>query len=437
MMGLSWFTQLFHSLVHFILDPRPLNKSHMLIFSKDVYRGTASSLDNILREMHSFLQDGLGRITVQRVEYCKCRKAKRSPWEHEFLIVTVKESTNRGRMAYLMVDRLVDDTKQYPGGQDGLLTDLAQRRDEADTEAADPSSTDESNVEPDPTIEPTTTSSPSTSTSWHSPSRLQRSGAKVKRITKGDAPYALDRLSIFADRNSIKKELGKVKFDVLMTMDLTHSQNPRPMTIEVLTHILQTTSRNTPRYHYLFAQCYWFAYTIWKILEMEMHPQINRHTRHARVCVYSAYPKAVILGKGPSVDTARTPETVKMQWDAERAGRDSEWAALALASQADHRRAEEAEEARRQTAEEGRRQAEEAHRRAEEAEEGRRQAEEAHRQTAEEGRRQAEEAHRRAEEAEEGRRQAEEARRRADAQIRELQAKLEASERHAGSTSVV
>ncbi|KAK0183739.1 hypothetical protein F5146DRAFT_1228818 [Armillaria mellea] len=372
-MGLSWLTQLYHSLVHLIMDLRHPNESHMLVFSKDVYRGTASSLDNILREITSFLQDGLGSILVQQVEYCKCRSTKSSPWEHEFLIVTVKESTRRGRTAYLMVDRLVDDTKEYPDGQDGLLADMAQRRDEADVEAAAPASTDEFDVELEPTVEPTTTSSPLTSTNWHSPSRLQRSGAKVKRITKGDAPYALDRLVIFADKNSIDRELGKTKFDILMTMDLTRSRNSRPTALENLTHILQTTSQNTPRYHYIFAQCYWFAYTIWKILEMEMHPHIDLHHHHARLCVYSAYPKAVVLGRGSSVDTARTPETVKKQWDAERARRDHEWAVLALASRADRRRAEEAEEGRL----------------------------------------------------------------RADAQIRELQAKLEALERRAGSASAV
>ncbi|KAK0479355.1 hypothetical protein IW261DRAFT_1480375 [Armillaria novae-zelandiae] len=385
-MGLSRLTQLFHSLVHFIMDPRHLNESHMLVFSKDVYRGTASSVDNILREINSFLQYGLGHIIVRRVEYCKCRKTKSSPWEHEFLIVTVKESTSRGRTAYLM---------------DGLLADLAQHRDESDAEAEDPSSTDESDVEADPTVEPATTSSPSKLTAWHSPSRLQRSGAKVKRITKGNAPYALDRLMIFPDRKGIKRELGKTKFEILMTMDLTRSDNSSPVALEHLTHILQTTSRNTPHYHYIFAQCYWFAYTIWKILEMEMHPHIDVHTRRPRHCVCSAYPKAAVLGRGASVDTARTPETVKMQWDAERTRRDEEWAALALASQSDRHRAEEAH-----------RRAEEAHRRAEEAH---RRAEEAHRQ--------AEEAHRRAEEAE--------------AQVRELQAKLEASERHAGSASAV
>ncbi|KAK0197654.1 hypothetical protein F5146DRAFT_1016318 [Armillaria mellea] len=376
-MGLSWLTQLYHSLVHLIMDPRHPNESHMLVFSKDVYRGTASSLDNILREITSFLQDGLGSILVRQVEYCKCRLTKSSPWEHEFLIVTVKESTRRGRTAYLMVDRLVDDTKEYPDGQDGLMADMAQCRDEADVEVAAPASTDEFDVELDPTVEPTTTSSPLTSTNWHSPSRLQRSGAKVKRITKGDAPYALDRLVIFADKNSIYRELGKTKFDILMTMDLTHSRNSQPVALENLTHILQTTSQNTPHYHYIFAQCYWFAYTVWKILEMEVAPHIDLHHHHARLCTYSAYPKAVVLGRGSSVDTVRTPEMVKKQWDAERARRDQEWAVLALASQADHRRAEEAEEGRRQD------------------------------------------------------------RLRADAQIRELQAKLEALERRAGSVSAV
>ncbi|KAK0207813.1 hypothetical protein IW262DRAFT_1418164 [Armillaria fumosa] len=162
-----------------------------------------------------------------------------------------------------------------------------------------------------------------------------------------------------------------------MTMDLTRSENSQPVALENFTHIIQTTSRNTPHYHYIFAQCYWFVYTIWKILEMEMHPHIALHHHHARHCVYSAYPKAVILGRGPLVDTVRTPETVKSQWDAERTRRADDWAALALASQADRRRAEEAEAGRCQD------------------------------------------------------------RRQADAQIRELQAKLEASERRTGSVSAV
>ncbi|KAK0472742.1 hypothetical protein IW261DRAFT_1424094 [Armillaria novae-zelandiae] len=65
----------------------------------DVYWGTALSVNNILREINSFLQYGLGHIIIQHVEYCKCRKTKSSPWEHEFLIVTVKESTSQIELA--------------------------------------------------------------------------------------------------------------------------------------------------------------------------------------------------------------------------------------------------------------------------------------------------------------------------------------------------
>ncbi|SJL03274.1 uncharacterized protein ARMOST_06626 [Armillaria ostoyae] len=233
-----------------------------------------------------------------------------------------------------------------------------------------------------------------------SPSRIQSSAAKIKRSTKGDPPGALDRLIILPPNSNlatIAKELGDCLFDTLMTMDLTQSQIK--VTLERFTHLLRTTSRNTPQYHFIFAQCYWYAYTIWRVLEMETQLHIEPRIGQAeRQCSYSGYGKSVVLGKGKFVNMVRSPETIKAQWEAEMPAEDKEWT-----------------EKKRALHEEARRKAE-----------GRHKAEE-------HCRLEAEGCHREAE----GRRQAEAALHESQAYVHELERRLEASERPAHSVNAV
>ncbi|SJL03276.1 uncharacterized protein ARMOST_06628 [Armillaria ostoyae] len=323
----QWLAQLFHTLLRFIM---PRDDPEMRVFSKATDPTNASLLLGSLKENLPFLKDGLGNIIVTQVEYCKCRKG--SAWEHEFLVVTLKELARAGRTALLLVDRLMDDTKEYAGGQDGLLADVAKHQSEGiikeTTDSTDSNSVAESESIALPAAQ-----------QWASPSRIQSSAAKIKRISKGDPPNALDRLIILRNKRAIAKELGNCPADVLMTMDLTRSQIK--VTLERFTHLLRTTSRNTPQYHYIFAQCYWYAYTIWKVLEMETQP--------------------VVLGKGEFVNMVRSPETIKAQWEAERPTEDEEWAKKKQALHEDARREAKA----RREAEEGRREAEEGRRQAE------------------------------------------------------------------------
>ncbi|PBK65997.1 hypothetical protein ARMSODRAFT_960927 [Armillaria solidipes] len=328
----QWLAQLFHTLLRFIM---PRDDPEMRVFSKATDPTNASLLLGSLKENLPFLKDGLGNIIVTQVEYCKCRKG--SAWEHEFLVVTLKELAGAGRTALLLVDRLMDDTKEYAGGQDGLLADVAKHQSEGiikeTTDSTDSNSVAESESIALPAAQ-----------QWASPSRIQSSAAKIKRISKGDPPNALDRLIILRNKRAIAKELGNCPADVLMTMDLTRSQIK--VTLERFTHLLRTTSRNTPQYHYIFAQCYWYAYTIWKVLEMETQPQIHRFARAERQCLYSGYVKSVVLGKGEFVNMVRSPKTIKAQWEAERPTEDEEWAEKKQALHEDARREA---EARRET----------------------------------------------------------------------------------------
>ncbi|PBK65993.1 hypothetical protein ARMSODRAFT_960923 [Armillaria solidipes] len=61
---------------------------------------------------------------------------------------------------------------------------------------------------------------------------------------------------------------------------------------------------------------------------METQPQIRRFAHAERQCSYSGYGKSVVLGKGGSVNTVRSPETIKAQWEAERPAEDQEWAEM-------------------------------------------------------------------------------------------------------------
>ncbi|PBK65992.1 hypothetical protein ARMSODRAFT_978036 [Armillaria solidipes] len=104
----------------------PRGDPEMRVFSETTDVTSASLLLRSLKENIPFLKDGLGNIIVTQVEYCKCRRG--SPWEHEFLLVTLKESVGAKRTALLLVDRLMDDTKEYAGGQDELLADIARHQ---------------------------------------------------------------------------------------------------------------------------------------------------------------------------------------------------------------------------------------------------------------------------------------------------------------------
>ncbi|KAK0207657.1 hypothetical protein IW262DRAFT_1418551 [Armillaria fumosa] len=318
-MPFQWFTQLFHTLRCLIM---PQDNPEMCVFSKTTDVTSASSLLRSLKENFPFLKGGFGNIIVTKIEYCKCRHTKGSPWEHEFLFVTLEEAVGAKRTAFLLVERLMDDAEEYAGAQNGQLADIARHQNEemngTEGTGSNPSS-------------PSSTQS-STSTSRlprvlripnlkPSPSSVHCSATVVKDITKGDPPDALDRLVIFPKREAFAREMEKYPFDVLMVMDFTQSQSEK-LTLERFAHLLQTTSRNTPQYHVIFSQCYWYAYTIWRVLELEMHPHIDRKAGAERQCSYS---RTLVVGKGESVDTVRSPETIKTQWKAGRPAEDREW----------------------------------------------------------------------------------------------------------------
>ncbi|KAK0497452.1 hypothetical protein EDD18DRAFT_1162269 [Armillaria luteobubalina] len=319
-MPFQWFTQLFHTIRRLIM---PQDNPEMCVFSKTTDVTSASSLLRSLKENYPFLKGGFGNIIVTKIEYCKCRHTNGSPWEHEFLFVTLEEAVGAKRTAFLMAERLMDDAEEYVGAKDAQLADIARRQNE------ETNGTEGTNSNP---------SSPSSTRSSTSTSRLPRvlrtpnfkgpssssihsSATVVKDLTKGDPPDAVDRLVIFPNREAFERETQKYPFDVIMVMDLTRSQSEK-LTLERFAHLLQTTSRNTPQYHVIFSQCYWYAYTIWRILELAMYPRIDRKAGAERQCTYA---KTLVVGKGKSVDPARSPETIKTQWEAGRLDEDREW----------------------------------------------------------------------------------------------------------------
>ncbi len=84
---------------------------NIIIFAPELQRDAtdATSLLDSLMQRNDFLLRGLGNIHIERVEYCKSKQL-RSPLEHEYLVVTVKESLGAERRGYLVVDRLNNDS---------------------------------------------------------------------------------------------------------------------------------------------------------------------------------------------------------------------------------------------------------------------------------------------------------------------------------------
>ncbi|PBK98945.1 hypothetical protein ARMGADRAFT_1160737 [Armillaria gallica] len=276
-----WLSQLVHSILRFIILPQRRSDA-MRAFSRVKDITNTLSLLSSLKENHPFLDHGLGNILVTKVEYYRCPFSEDSLGEHEFLLVTLKESGGARRTAFLVVDRLNDDTKKYRG-EDELRAALTKHQSEEmnGIEEADSNSSSSSSTE-----SPTTPATPT----WDTPSCAHRSIAKVKEIaTKGDTLDALDRLIIFPN---------------------------------VAAH---------------------------RVIGMPTRFGGSLRWRHSRACTRTAG-----SGEGKSVNAVRSPETIKVQWESEKATEDEEWTELKRALHAPELAAEQ----RCREAEEGRRQAE-------------------------------------------------------------------------------
>ncbi|PBK63716.1 hypothetical protein ARMSODRAFT_523429 [Armillaria solidipes] len=118
-----------------------------------------------------------------------------------------------------------------------------------------------------------------------------------------------------------------------MTMDFRQVQ--RRVTLEHFLLLIQTTSRNTTRYHVIFAQCCWFAYTIWTVLQMDTGAHVDRTRYAAHQGKMSSVPQNFLpVGRGSGVNDTRTPATIKLQWEGAKVDADQERDALRQALRA-------------------------------------------------------------------------------------------------------
>ncbi|KAG7439415.1 uncharacterized protein BT62DRAFT_939017 [Guyanagaster necrorhizus] len=312
MMPFQWLTRLFSTVLSFIM-PSPGPSDDMCIFATEPQRGATSAtlLLSALKNRNDFLRRGLGNIHVEQIEYRKCCPSHNVS-QHEYLVVTVKESSGAGRSGFLMVDRLHDSP----------------------TPNASQSNSS------------TASSSTTTDDHWDTPNRLHHFGAKVKNFSKWYPIDAFDRVVILRSIDEALEVQGGCPYHCLMTMDFSQAQ--RRVTLEHFLLLLQTTSTNTVVYHLIFAQCYWFAYTIWKVLDMEAAPHIAR-TKYAPL--QGRNPElapGMVLGRGDEVNEWRAPETVKLQWEEAKVIADQEWVELRDALLAPERARTRAEEALQQ-----------------------------------------------------------------------------------------
>ncbi|KAK0447127.1 hypothetical protein EV421DRAFT_184509 [Armillaria borealis] len=244
MMLFQWLARLFYTIFYsfyFTTLPEYSNSptNDMYIFPQEPARSATSAtcVLDVLKYNIQFLLRGRGTIHVERVEYRKSRSAG----GHEYLVVTMRESSGAWRRGYLLVDRLDDNP-------------------------------------------------------------LHRTGNRSKRW---DPPSGLDRLVILCNPNEARNVQGRCAYDVLMTMDI-----PRSVTLEDFLVLVRTISSNAPRRR-ATSQSYRFAYTIWRILEMETGAHVDR-TSHA---VRQGYRS----GKNLAVGEGETPEKVKLLWEEAKA----------------------------------------------------------------------------------------------------------------------
>ncbi|KAK0484467.1 hypothetical protein IW261DRAFT_838719 [Armillaria novae-zelandiae] len=325
MIPFHWLTRIVSSFYHFIMPPPPSNDD-MCIFTDEPHLVlSASGLLKNLKNRNDFLREGLGNIHVERVEYRKSRKP-RSPLEHEYLVVTVKESSGAERRGYLLVDRLNDD----PSAD---VVQICAQSEVADSGSSSPAASSPPAPPPDD--------------QWETTNRLHRAGARLKSFSKFKAPSALDRVVILRSIADAATVQDHCPYYVLRTMDL--SQVRRRITLEDFLLVVRTTSENTKQYHVIFAQCYWFAFTIWTVVQLVTLADVTCTKLSERQGKLSSVPQGLLpVGRGYGVNDSRTPRTIKLQWEAAKVEADQEWAALQQAHRAPALAREAAEQALQQ-----------------------------------------------------------------------------------------
>ncbi|KAK0499032.1 hypothetical protein EDD18DRAFT_59872 [Armillaria luteobubalina] len=305
MIPFHWLTRIFSSFYYFIMPPPPRNDDMFIFIEEPHAVSRASTILRNLKNRNDFLDNGVGNIYVERVEYRKSCKP-RSPLEHEYLVVTVKESTGAERRGYLLVDRLNDDPSAN-------IAQICAQPDEADPDSPSPPA-------PSPPAPPP-------DNRWETDNRIHRAGARLKGFSKFKAPDALDRVIILRNIADADAAQNHCPYHILMIMDFRQDQ--RRVTLEDFLLLVHTTSSNTKVYHLIFAQCYWFAYTIWTVLQLatEAHAACTRFS--ARQGKLSSIPQGLLpVGRGYGVNDSRTPATIKRQWEAAKVEADREWAVL-------------------------------------------------------------------------------------------------------------
>ncbi|KAK0469001.1 uncharacterized protein EV420DRAFT_1756845 [Desarmillaria tabescens] len=292
-----------------------LDSADMGIFIEEPRRGAscATLLLKTLKTRYDFLLRGLGNIHVECVEYRKSNSLFEDS-EHEYLVVTVKESSRFMRTGFLLVDRLDDDPPfsdtSAPSYFGSILSSITQWVWSLLLTVL------YFFIGPVPWLfaPSSTTSPPPTATS----SRPHR------RRKKWDPIDTRERLVVLRNIEDALDVQGQCAYDVLMTMDLR--QAPRQVTFEDFLLLVRTTSRNAP----LHNQCFWLAYTIWKVLALETGAPVERTRRAVRQGKHSSW--LWLSGKHSfdgdnEVNGVSTPETIKLQWEVAKVFANQEWAA--------------------------------------------------------------------------------------------------------------
>ncbi|SJL10745.1 uncharacterized protein ARMOST_14139 [Armillaria ostoyae] len=265
----QWLARLFYTIFYsfyFTTLPEYSNNptNDMYIFLQEPARSapSATCVLDVLKYNIQFLLRDLGTIHVERVEYRKSRSAG----EHEYLVVTMRESSGAWRRVYLLVDRLDDNP-------------------------------------------------------------LHRTGNRSKRW---DPPSGLDRLVILCNPNEARNVQGRCAYDVLMTMDLPRSVTLEDFLVLVRTTSSNAPRRRATSQSYRFAYTIWKGSRDGDrgAREGETPEKVKLLWEEAKVVVGQQFDASLKVLRAPVIDLAEVlrQEQAALQQDIanferERAGR--------------------------------------------------------------------------------------------------------------------
>ncbi|QRV99720.1 hypothetical protein RhiJN_27739 [Ceratobasidium sp. AG-Ba] len=181
-------------------------------------------------------RDSVGSISITEISYYKDKKMA----QHEFLVFRIEDS-HRPLANYIRIDRRTPKGKGHdrppsPTDDEDITSEPLAREHSGSTGAS---------------LWHATTTQPNLMSSSSPPSLDTRNARDMVHVSSGGS------LKSIVDRNASTR-LGVIK--------VSRDETVKKPTLEDVLLIADLFSETQPHYRLLRAQCYWYAYMIWKLL---------------------------------------------------------------------------------------------------------------------------------------------------------------------------